>query len=243
MNKQMTKKKAKTTLKVQRLSQENVDLRTTPVGICPGPHSHMGGILIDETCASGVDGLFAAGESAAGFLEASRMPGFGGASAAILGSMAGCSAALYAKNAEKFLPEDVWIREAGHAEDYAVEQCSMLSEADVAVQAVRQALDEYYGIVKNAEGLQNGLKQVERLTAVKRAKEKQGGLSSAVHAFGAVYAAKAMFSAGLQRLESRGSFFRSDYPAQSAEWRCSIVHHMDKNAVLQSKLCPRPEIT
>ena len=65
----------------------------------PGAHTTLGGIRIDECCATGVPGLFAAGEAAGGLHGCDRLGGNAGLEVFVFGRIAGKSAAEYAKSA------------------------------------------------------------------------------------------------------------------------------------------------
>src|SRR5260221_6955846 len=60
---------------IERLSRNGIDLTRLAGVVAPREHSHMGGIAVDEHLASGVPGLFAAGEGAGGAQGAQPPPG------------------------------------------------------------------------------------------------------------------------------------------------------------------------
>lgn len=231
------------TLKMRRLAAVHVDLHTTPVEICPGPHSHMGGIVIDPSCSSRIPGLYAAGESASGFLGASRMTGFGGASAAILGRIAGRSAAEYA-NIQPFLASSLWYQEVQSANKHVSELCQNMEDSHAILQTVPPLLDSYFGIIKDKAQLHKGLSEIEALLHRTPSTHQSATLKQQIHAFGAAYTAKSMFTAALLRQESRGCFFRKDFPDQDAVWNRRIVHHLSENSSLQTAVRPpiRPDL-
>lgn len=85
---------------VRRLRACDVDLLTCDtVEVSPTAHFLMGGIAIDENCATGVANLFACGEDAGGVHGGNRLGGNGLAEALVFGYRAGIAAL---RNAEQF---------------------------------------------------------------------------------------------------------------------------------------------
>ncbi len=81
---------------LERYLDCGIDLRKEPIEIAPAPHTSIGGVMIDETCASTVPGLFACGEIVGGIHGANRIGGNAGLETLIFGKTAGDSAAAYA---------------------------------------------------------------------------------------------------------------------------------------------------
>lgn len=81
---------------LERYMDCGIDLRKEPIEIAPAPHTSIGGVMIDETCASTVPGLFACGEIVGGIHGANRIGGNAGLETLIFGKTAGDSAAAYA---------------------------------------------------------------------------------------------------------------------------------------------------
>lgn len=222
-------------IKMKRLAVGGIDLTKTPVEIFPNAHSHMGGVAVNRDCASSVPGLYAAGESAGGFLGASRMPGFGGASAVLLGDLAGNSAAAHIA-LEPEIDEDEWKSAVYQAFLHTQMICGDFDlEHDSGAGEVSRILQNSFGIIKDAASLQSGLRELERVKA-KKASADAIDIPSAIHTFGAVRTAEAMLSAGLMRTESRGTFFRSDFPTQTDAWSASIRFSLREDGRLQSSI-------
>lgn len=83
-------------LYLERYLDCGIDLREEPIEIAPAPHTSIGGVVIDETCATTVQGLFACGEIVGGVHGANRIGGNAGLETLIFGKTAGDSAAAYA---------------------------------------------------------------------------------------------------------------------------------------------------
>ncbi len=81
---------------IDRLANNGIDLTKMPVEVAPIAHYHMGGIVADASMATGVPGLFAAGEAVGGANGANRLSGNAVTEALVFGRQAGASAAAYA---------------------------------------------------------------------------------------------------------------------------------------------------
>lgn len=214
-------------IKNRRLNKAGFDLSKDPVEVFPAPHSHMGGVDVDPDCASCVPGLFAAGESAAGFLGASRMPGYGGASAVLLGTLAGEQAAIFARNVKE-TEDPLWWEAVYRAQRQAQRLCSQIVPG--AAQRVPGIMTRYYGLEKNAWDLQNGLEMMKDLRASGSPVLCERSVSARLRDFGAVCAAECMIRAALLRTESRGCFYRSDYPERRDDvWSRSLRAQLDEH--------------
>ena len=78
---------------IDRLAENGIDLTKMPVEVAPIAHYHMGGVKADVTMATGVPGLFAAGEVVGGANGANRLSGNAVTEALVFGRRAGKSAA------------------------------------------------------------------------------------------------------------------------------------------------------
>jgi len=83
-------------LYLERYLDCGIDIRKEPIEIAPAPHTSIGGVAIDETCATNVAGLFACGEVVGGIHGANRIGGSAGLETLVFGRTAGESAAAYA---------------------------------------------------------------------------------------------------------------------------------------------------
>jgi succinate dehydrogenase / fumarate reductase flavoprotein subunit len=84
---------------IDRLSAVGIDLGRDDVEVAPTAHYHMGGIRVDTRMATGVPGLFAAGEAVGGANGANRLSGNAITEALAFGRAAGRSAAAWAAQA------------------------------------------------------------------------------------------------------------------------------------------------
>src|SRR5262249_40590603 len=60
---------------IDRLAANGIDLARDPIEVSPIAHYHMGGIRVDATMATRIEGLYAAGEAVGGANGANRLSG------------------------------------------------------------------------------------------------------------------------------------------------------------------------
>ena len=174
--------------------EAGIDPRLVAIPVTPAAHYHMGGIAVDEWGRSTLPGLWACGEaSATGVHGANRL-----ASNSLL------EALVYASR----VATDV----AGHLGSAHVAQetaspAPALSDSQ-AVQAVadlRAVMYANVGLVRNAQGLGAALRRIRDLQG---STEAQSGELRNLLTVGQL-----VTQAAIARKESRGSHFRSDFPA------------------------------
>ncbi len=86
---------------IDRLAKNGIDLTKRAVEVAPIAHYHMGGLRVDETMATRIDGLFAGGEAVGGANGANRLSGNAIPEAFVFGERAGRAAAAAAARAPR----------------------------------------------------------------------------------------------------------------------------------------------
>ena len=171
-----------------------LDPRLQPIPVAPACHYHMGGILTDADGQTTLPGLFAAGECASsGVHGANRLASNSLLEAAVFGTRAGRAAARRAAASRALVRTPV-----------------LETLADGDLQALRRAMSQDAGVVRDAAGLTRLLAVIDDLSARK-------GPS------GPLVAARLVAECALERRESRGAHFRADHPAALAEARRTLV--------------------
>jgi L-aspartate oxidase len=164
------------------------------IPIAPAAHYHMGGVHVDTAGRTTLDGLWACGEVAAtGAHGANRL-----ASNSLLEAVV--FAARVAEDVHGMLPSGRVTRWSGTPEGEAP---TAPEEDDELMRVLRATMSRHVGVVRDRAGLSEALDTIAGLTA--------RALTPAVR--NALVAAKLIAAAALQREESRGGHFRSDYPA------------------------------
>jgi L-aspartate oxidase len=173
-----------------------LDPAVEPIPIAPAAHYHMGGVHVDSAGRTTLDGLWACGEVAAtGAHGANRL-----ASNSLLEAVV--FAARVAEDIHGMLPSGKVTRWSGMAEGEAP---TAPEEDDELMRLLRATMSRHVGVVRDGAGLREALDTINELAA--------RALTPAVR--NALVAAKLIAAAALQREESRGGHFRSDYPASN----------------------------
>ena len=173
--------------------QAGIDPVRQPIPIAPAAHYHMGGIHVDGSGRSSLDGLWACGEVAAtGAHGANRL-----ASNSLLEAVV--FAARIADDIQGLLPNHKVVAWSGEDADDRLED----GEGQSALMTrLRQTMSRHVGVVRNADGLVKALHIFAELEAEARDPQLRNAL----------IAARMIAAAALVRKESRGGHQRSDFP-------------------------------
>ncbi len=209
----------------QFLKLADVDITKSPMEVAPTIHYVMGGVRVEAGAgASTVQGLYAAGEVAAGLHGANRLGGNSLTDILVFGKRAGEHAAQYAKGLSARPRVDDRQAEEERAllrrpfENSGKENPYLLHEE------LQDVMGEHAGIARTGASLEAGLAKILDL------QERAGG----THVGGSMLynpswhqcrdvrfmltMCEAIFRSAIDRQESRGSHWRLDYPDQNAEW-------------------------
>jgi len=222
-----------------------LDLGYQPVEVAPHPHDFIGGVRIDETTRTRVEGLFAAGEVTGGSHGASRMGGQALSEALAFGAIAGRNASSYVKRMGKRIPWDeqqlAGVRDRIETWLSAREGVKP-SELKKRIQAIA---DKYLNIVRNGKELTKALEELRQLEGktlprmsawAEDPKERAANLRDAIEADGQLELAKIIATAASYRKESRGGHYgghyRSDYPSKDDQnWLKNIILKRELGAI------------
>lgn len=166
--------------------RSGLDPRVSPIPVMAACHYHMGGIAADADGRTTVAGLYAVGECAA--------TGVHGANRLASNSL--LEAAAFGRRAGVAA-----ALETGGGRPAPAEIAPDLPEAAMA--ELRTAMTAHAGVVRDAEGLSALIALIDRL-------ETQHGAAAVL------LAARLIAQAALDRRESRGGHYRSDYPQTAA---------------------------
>ncbi len=207
----------------QFLKLAKVDITKQPMEVAPTIHYAMGGVRVDaETGASSVPGLYAAGEVAAGLHGANRLGGNSLSDLLVFGKRAGDGAAAAAHSRSTAGQAKLNQREIDEAIGALLAPLDRpAGENPYQLQVeIQETMSKYAPIVRDASGLDAGLKAILELGA-RAAKCGTGGSSSLAfnpgwHTANDLHSmlvnAEALLRSALERKESRGAHARSDFP-------------------------------
>lgn len=203
-----------------------VDIREEPMEVAPTAHHYMGGVRIDENCATTVNNLFAAGETAGGVHGANRLGGNALADTQVFGKRAGVSASYAAKNSDFEINEEDIEKEEKRIE-------SLVKKGTVTPSSVKNELKnlmwDKVAIIRNEKGLKDALNHLnvlkEKLNDMNVGEDTHynKGLQEALEIINMIEIAILTVKSALIRKESRGAHFREDFPETKDEWKKSIV--------------------
>lgn len=228
----------------------NVDIAKEPMEVAPTVHYAMGGIRVEpETAATNIKGLYAAGEVAAGLHGANRLGGNSLGDLLVFGRRAGGSAAGFARSRVG----DVRIQE----EEIIVEQQVLLAPLQRGLggenpylihEELQQLMASKVGIARDEDGLLQALHGIESLRGraanigVAGTRVFNPGWHMARDDLFMLTVAEAITRAAIQRTESRGAHWRTDYPNKSEEFGKLnlVVREVDGCMDVSPRTTPHP---
>jgi len=190
--------------------------------ISPAVHFFMGGVEIDDKGKTALPGLFAAGEVAWGVHGANRLGGNALTECAVFGTQAGRAAAEEILHKREMQGPPHLISEASlkrwdrKAENYSKRKRGAFDPAGELMKNLKNLAWKFAGPVREESSIKEGLdqlialeKRIERVYAATpkdlfRKKELENG----------ALVLRTILQGSLLRKESRGSFFRKDFPGQ-----------------------------
>ncbi|MDR1687329.1 MAG: FAD-binding protein [Clostridiales bacterium] len=205
---------------------KGVDVTKKPLTVADYCHAFNGGVVINERAETSVEGLYAAGENAAGPHGADRLGGNMLLTCQVFGKIAGVNAAQYAKNTA--LNENrTFVR------NETDRLCSLLDgtnpDADEKIEGLTQTLKnsnwERLGVARNEAGIGKALEVItEAQETVKEIKvSNTRSLKRLLELSNMLTVSKMIATAANMRKESRGSHNREDYPQINDEWEKNII--------------------
>lgn len=168
-------------------------------------HAANGGIKIDKTAYTGVEGLYACGEATGGMHGADRIGGLSSANGIVFGRIAGASAALAAqKEPETTLKADIALPQFGIA----------TTDAERLTHSLKHTMSTYCMINRTEPGLSTAQQELEDLGAEAKTLSMQDAQDSEIAALARLQSqiqlATEMVKAMRKRNESLGSHYRAN---------------------------------
>ncbi len=203
----------------QFMQLAGVDITKEPMEVGPTTHYVMGGVRVDgDTQMSTAPGLFAAGEVAAGLHGANRLGGNSLSDLLVFGKRAGEHAAAFARE-NKAGGFDRDRADAAAKDALAPFERGPHAENPYTVQHdLQEMMQDLVGIVREEGEMSRALDGLARLrvraamAGVGGNRDYNPGWHTCLDLANLLTVSEAVTRSGLERRESRGGHFRSDYP-------------------------------
>lgn len=197
-------------------------------------YTSNGGVVIDShalartACNQNIKGLFAAGEIAAGMQGADRLGAMSSTSCIVFGQISGFEAATYARAQQAHKPldstntRDVYIDSRTHTLYTEQAQLSLCASAQApqVEETLHMLMTRQCFLIKDAPSCKRALSSITYLHKVLAStKEPTTQYRDVMYTLAVqqqLIIAKMFILASLKRNESRGSFYRSDFPKRSS---------------------------
>jgi len=209
------------------------DIRKDAIEVKPRPHYLNGGVMIRPDAQTRVPGLFAAGAITAGVHGANRLGSNALVDILVFGDIAGRTAAQ--KSANKKLPAISWSTVINQ-EIRRIARFGEPNKRSVRLPELRrkhiEMMDQHMGVIRNAEGMQIMLKEIERareedlpyLSINDTGLLYNYALRDALEMPFRLTVEEMSTRAAMLRKESRGSHYRDDFPTRNdKKWLKNII--------------------
>jgi L-aspartate oxidase len=198
----------------EKCTAVGIDPVTDLIPVAPAVHFHMGGVLTDAYGRTTIGGLWACGEVAStGAHGANRLASNSLLEAVVFGARVADDVRRSSSDA---------FRTLGTAEvdgDDCRSQVALGAPHRKAITALRQLMDLRVGIERNGIGLVEALRTLRKLERTHAGHLTLGNM---------LLAARLIAVAALQRRESRGSHYRSDYPLAEPAFQRRIKYSLSE---------------
>ena len=213
------------TMYTQFKNLADIDISEEPMEVFPTVHYTMGGIKIDpETCASSVEGLFAAGEVAGGLHGANRLGGNSLSDLLVFGKRAGDGAADYVEQSTHStdIEENVLQTELQRFLE-PLEKKEDGESPYLLQQELQEAMMEHANMMRNEDSLKEGLGKVLALKdrmeniSVPGSRLFNPGWHTAQDVRYLITISEIIVRTALERRERRGAQWRLDFDGPDDE--------------------------
>jgi succinate dehydrogenase/fumarate reductase flavoprotein subunit len=193
------------------------DLAREKVEVCPTAHFQMGGIRINRDGFTSLEGLFAAGEDAAGVHGANRLGGNGVAESTVYGARVGEAAARWVRGRAPAEADNNQVQKAD-AEASAFLQRKQGENAWALRDELGKLMWERVGIVRSGARLKEALAALNdlhtRAAQIASPGDRAFNLTwqQALDLRNLLTAAELITRSALAREDSRGAHYREDFP-------------------------------
>lgn len=197
-----------------------------PLKIMPACHHTMGGIQIDSSGSTTLEGLYAAGEVVGGIHGANRMGGNALSESLVFGFLAARSAVDYSHSSHVSTNFGAFVERIAQLRfAKSIEQGTKSSRPKSLAKKLGKILGEKIGIIRSAESLQEGIKAIDNIQEdlIQQRAKNPRELCAIIECGNAALIGRSIAISALERTESRGAHYRNDFPEEDEKW-CKHIH-------------------
>lgn len=198
-----------------------IDISKDYIPVAPAEHYCMGGIRTDVYGRTGISGFYACGEAACnGIHGANRLASNSLLEGLVFGHKIGDEVRSILKNR---VPEKI---------DFDIKHTSNRIKKDMDREStktdIQKLMTENVGIIRDGEGLSNAKRKIDRYYEQFENMENEGMNDYELQNIALL--SKLVIESALEREESRGAHYRSDFSNIDDErWRRNIIKHRQQN--------------
>jgi succinate dehydrogenase/fumarate reductase flavoprotein subunit len=219
------------------LKKSKFPFHDRPFLVSPAVHFFMGGVEIDEKGRTSLPGLFAAGEVVWGIHGANRLGRNALTECAVFGVMSGQSAVEYVREKEgeqqplNLFSESFMKKRERKVRSYLRKRRGPFDQPRDLLKDLKDLAWRYASVVRKEESLKEGL---DRLASIEKRIERvypagSKDLFRKRDLENVALLLRAILKGSLLRTESRGSFFRKDFPDQDdTNWLKNTCYRLEK---------------
>jgi succinate dehydrogenase/fumarate reductase flavoprotein subunit len=222
------------------LKKSKFPFHDRPFLVSPAVHFFMGGVEIDEKAATSLRGLFAAGEVVWGIHGANRLGGNALTECAVFGVIGGRSAAEYVRQKEQeqglfnLFSENFMKKWDRRVRSYLRKKRGTFDQPRDLLKDLKDLAWRYASPIREEESLKEGLIRLasigKRIEEVYPATLKD--LFRKRDLENVALLLRAILKGSLLRKESRGAFFRNDFPDQDDQnWLKNTCYRLEKGEI------------
>jgi succinate dehydrogenase/fumarate reductase flavoprotein subunit len=223
------------------LRYRGIDAARIPLEVSMGFQCCNGGLVVDDDMATETAGLYAAGENAGGLHGADRLGGNMLSGCVISGKLAGQAAAAYSRKATMLssIEEPKIVSLLGNQPHITPDQRGTYQQM---IQEIREMAQDQLLLIKSREGLERTWQQLDDLTA-KAAAVAGSPKQLPIELENMLLLSRALWLAASSRDESRGGFYREDFPGPNltTKPKTHIVSLQQSGDIELAKVIADPE--